>query len=117
MRSFTLVEVLISMGVLAIVTLRSEKVVGYAPGADGSLVPDWSTMITWTLNPRTGDLLRNQVGEPSRLMGRGIVRFDVAVTAGSPGTVDLESRAGSANRGTEGCHTQTVRFTPRNRLR
>jgi hypothetical protein len=31
-------------------------------------------------------------------------------------TVVIETRAGSANRGTEGRHRQVVRITPRNRL-
>ena len=97
--------------------IRFQKVVGYRQGSDGSLVPEWSSMITWTLNPGTGDLWRNQVGEPSRVMARGVQRFDVAAAPGGAVTVDLECRAGAANRGTEGRHAQVVRFMPRNRLR
>lgn len=97
--------------------VRFQKVVGHATGADGALLPRWSPMITYTLNPATGDLWRNQVGEPSRRMARGVARFEVAFVPGGAVTVTLECRHGAGNRGTGARHSQTVRFLPRNRLR
>jgi hypothetical protein len=95
--------------------VQFQKVVGHVQGV-GNMTPQWSSMITYVLNPATGDLWRNQVGEPSRLMARGVTEFDVQVVTGGPITVTIATRAGAANRGTEGRHRQVVRITPRNKL-
>lgn len=95
--------------------VRFQKVIGQEVTEAGTVAQTWSPPITYLLNGVTGDIWRTEEGGASRRVASGAVEFSVAI-AGAQVEVTLETRAGSAGRGTEAAHRRVVRVTTRNAL-